>query len=232
MVSGATAGLGGALLGLLVALRLQDGSYAALVQRWYGPVLGASAVVLLALAALVALQTMRNRGTWRANVTPGAAAMVALAGLPIVLGFAYKPAPLTSDSLETLSDGGRSSLQFSTTAAGSPAATRNVYQWAYEFATADPGTLLGDSVDVIGFVYHGDAPQADRFEVARFVVACCVADARGFTLPVRWAGSADLERDSWVRVQGRVGTDPDGALVILAGTVETIGTPANPYIYP
>lgn len=232
MAGKALAGLGAALLGVLLAVRLADGSYTALVQAWYEPVLVGTAIVLLALAAIVSVQVTRERERWRPQLKPGALVMIALAAVPVGMGLLYQPAPLGSKSLETLQDGGRTSLQFSSTAAGADATQRNVYQWAYEFANTEPAEVLGDPVDVTGFVYHADGEPEGVFSVARFVVACCVADARGFTLPVQWGEAEALPNDQWVRVQGRVATDADDGLVILAETVETVETPANPYIYP
>ncbi|MDZ7728757.1 MAG: TIGR03943 family protein [Dehalococcoidia bacterium] len=151
---------------------------------------------------------------------------------PVVLGLLFQPVQLGSSSLETLQEGGQSSIQFSSTASGSGSSGRNLYQWAYQFANTEPSTLLGEQVDVIGFVYHGESDAADEFQVARFVVACCVADARGYTLPVRWPGASELEADTWIQVTGRIGTTADGAPIVLADTVESIEAPANPYIYP
>lgn len=232
MVDKGLAGIGGGALGALLALRVVDGSYTALVQAWYEPVLVATAGLLLALAAVALVQAARSGGGWRPTLRPGPAVMIALAGIPIVLGLAYEPKPLGSASLETLESGGRSSLQFSSTAAGSDAAQRNVYQWAYEFANTEPAELLGDDVAVTGFVYHGEDDADGVFQVARFVVACCVADARGYTLPVRWSDTEALGNDEWVQISGRIGTAADGSLIVLADTVTTIEAPSNPYIYP
>jgi putative membrane protein len=232
MVGKGLAGLGGGALGLLLAIRIADGSYAALVQGWYEPVLIGTALLLLLLAAIVSFQVLRGGGRWRPQFRIGAVAMIGLAAIPILLGLVYQPQPLSSASLETLQDGGRSSLQFSSTAAGSDPSRRNIYQWAYEFAHTEPAELLGDPVDVIGFAYHAADQPEGVFQVARFVVACCVADARGYMLPVRWSDAESLRNDTWVHVTGRIGTAPDGSLIVLADAVETIEAPANPYIYP
>lgn len=233
MVGKALAGLGSGALGLLIALRLIDGSYTALVQGWYEPVLLVTAAALIALGALASIQAAREGNTSpRPRLTAGAFGIIALAAIPVVIGFAYEPRPLGSDSLETLEGDGRSSLQFSSTAASSDPSQRNVYQWAYEFANTDPAEILGDDVNIKGFVYHPDDAEEHIFEVARFVVACCVADARGYTLPVSWDGAAELPSDQWVDISGRIGTGPDGSPVVLADSVEHIEPPANPYIYP
>lgn len=232
MVGKGLAGIGGGAFGLLLAIRIADGSYAALVQGWYRPVLIGTALVLLVLAAVVSYQVMRSNGRWKLQMQPRAVVMVALAAIPLALGFAYEPKPLGSASLETLQDGGRSSLEFSSTAMGSDPSQRNIYQWAFEFANTEPSELLGESVNVMGFVYHASDQPDGTFQVARFVVACCVADARGYMLPIRWNGADSLRNDTWVEVTGRIGTAPDGSLVVMADTVEQIEAPANPYIYP
>lgn len=232
MVGTAMAAFGGALLGLLIAVRLGDGSYASLVQGWYRPVLIATSAVLLVMASLVATQLIRTRARWQAKPSWQGIAMATLTAVPLILGFTYRPSPLGSASLDSPQDGGANSVQFSASASSPDAANRNIYQWAYEFVTAPPGSLIGNSVDVVGFVYHGEAAPQDEFEVARFVVACCVADAMGYAVPVLWAESAGLPQDRWVRVRGRVGVSPGGDLIILAEAVEPVAAPSNPYIYP
>ncbi|MEJ5221819.1 MAG: TIGR03943 family protein, partial [Tepidiforma sp.] len=92
--------------------------------------------------------------------------------------------------------------------------------------------IAGQPVDVIGFVFRKPDDPPDRLRVARFVVACCIADAQGFTLPVAWKDAGALTNDQWVRVEGRVGIGPDGEPVVLAAAVTPIEAPQNPYIYP
>lgn len=231
MVRQALLGLAAAVFGLVLVLRLTDGTSAFLVQSWYQPILVGSATVLLALAALATVQALRNRGTeQRFRLSrPGVVAAV-LIGLPLALGIAFKPQPLGTASL----DSGRASAlgQFASSAGTADPTQRNIYQWAYEFQTTDPSKLVGQPVEVIGFVYHGKDDPADRFSVARFVVACCVADATGFKLPVQWAQGAALPLDKWVRVAGRVATAQDGSAIIQASAVEQVEAPSNPYIYP
>jgi uncharacterized repeat protein (TIGR03943 family) len=219
------------LLGCVLAVRLSDGSVAFLVQSWYEPILVAAAVALLFLAAAVSIQALRVGGRWDLRTRPGGLVTASLVLLPIFLGLAMKPQPLASQSLGSgLSQD--SLRQFSQSAANDDPARRNIYQWAYEFQSADPRTLAGQSVDVVGFVFHGKDDAPEHFQVARFVVACCVADATGHSLPVHWPGSATLQQDSWVHVVGHVVATPGGTAEIQATSVDLVEAPSNPYIYP
>jgi uncharacterized repeat protein (TIGR03943 family) len=231
VVTRAFTALAGAMLGLLLLRRLADGSSTALVQSWYSPVLLAAGLALAALAAFTAAQCIRPGGRWRVRTSPGAAVLALAVFVPVAVGLAVTPRPLGSTSLKDDSGfvGGARLSGASTRPAPED---RNLYQLAYELQSTALATLIGDPVDVIGFVHHGKEPRPGRFYAARFVVACCVADAVGVTVPVAWQGAATLGRDTWVRVVGRIGVDAEGAPIVVAASVEPIGAPANPYIYP
>jgi uncharacterized repeat protein (TIGR03943 family) len=230
MVNRAFHALSAALLALVLAVRLADGSFTALVQTWYEPLLLGSVAVLLICAVAVGLASVRAGGSWRPAIGPGGALTVVAIAASVALGLTFKPAPLDSSNLE--SDPGVDVTAFSATAAEDDPLRRNVYQWAYVFASQDPADIIGLQASVVGFVHHPADGLEGGFEVARFVVACCVADARGYTLPVAWEAAADLPANAWVRVSGSVRTDPAGAPVIAATAVEIIDAPSNPYIYP
>ncbi len=229
MVKQVILGAGAALLGALLVLRLIDGTAGYLVQSWYIPVILVSALILLGLAVLAGLPAIRSRERFSIQPTTAGLLTAGMVAFPVVLGLVFQPRPLGTTSLDTDSVSAR---QFSASAASADPARRNIYQWAYEFETADPASIVGDDVEVIGFVFHKEGDPADRFLVARFVVACCIADAQGFSLPVQWRAAQDLANDQWVRVLGRVSTAADGALIIQATEIEPVEAPSNPYIYP
>ena len=216
---------------LALVLRLADGSVSALVQSWYRPILVASVVVLGPCALFGGIQSASSKARWTPRFTArGATAAVLVAAL-ILLALFFVPAPLASGNI----DPGQASLpqRLANATSSNDPASRNIYQWAYEFQSASPDRLVGQPVEVIAFVYHGkDGPQDGRFMAARFVVACCVADALGVTLPVRWPAAAALPRDAWVHVKGAVARAEDGTLVVNAASVEFVNAPSNPYIYP
>lgn len=230
MVRQAFNAIAGALVALVLAVRIADGTFTALVQTWYEPLLVASVLVLVACALLVGVGAVRSGGRWQAVFSIGPAMGAVAIAIPVALGLAFEPAPLDGGSLA--STDGNDLAAFSATAGEDDPSRRNVYQWAYAFASDATGELIGLDVNVIGFVHHTAETGEGRFLLARFVVACCVADARGYSLPVQWHSSEALTQDGWVRVIGRVGTDASGQPVVLASSVEEIDAPANPYIYP
>lgn len=227
MVRHGLAAAGGAVLGALFLLRLADGTAGYLVQSWYEPLLAATAAGLVALGASAGLAARRDGLSWSWRATPGGLLTAGLVSLPIVIGIGLRPEPLGSRSLAE----GEGVRQFGTLVGVANSAERNLYQWAYAFETEDPAALAGEAVDVVGFVYRPGAGEG-RFMVARFVVACCVADAQGFVLPVQWKNEGELKDDQWVRILGRVGTSADGRPIVQATSVELIEAPSNPYIYP
>jgi uncharacterized repeat protein (TIGR03943 family) len=230
MVANAFNALGAALLALALAIRISDGTFTALVQTWYEPLLIASVVLLVLCSAASAAAAVRSRQRARVAMAPAALLAAAIFALPVVLTLAYEPRPLSSTSLD---DSATSSPDaFSATAEEQDPIRRNVYQWAYAFATQPPSDLVGLEVSAIGFIHHSDDVPVGQFRLARFVVACCVADARGFSIPVQWDASGGLLSDGWVRVIGRIGTDSDGLPIVAAARVEPIDAPTNPYIYP
>ncbi|MBT8368840.1 MAG: TIGR03943 family protein [Deltaproteobacteria bacterium] len=60
----------------------------------------------------------------------------------------------------------------------------------------------GKRVAVEGMVYRAAKVDKHGFLLFRFAVACCAADAVPFSIQVNTATEADLNNDSWVRVEG------------------------------
>src|SRR5262245_626538 len=95
--------------------------------------------------------------------------------------------------------------------------------------------LDGAPALLTGFVHRPAGAAPDRFEVARFMVRCCAADAFPVTMPVRYAAAADLPRDQWVEVEGTfhyAGAGDDREAVVDARAVRPIAQPSRPYMYP
>jgi putative membrane protein len=95
--------------------------------------------------------------------------------------------------------------------------------------------LDGAPALLVGFVHRGSDTVPGQFEVARFMVRCCTADAFPVTMPVRYEQAADLPRDAWVEVEGTIhyaGSGDDRAAVVDAREVRRIAQPSRPYMYP
>ena len=117
-----------------------------------------------------------------------------------------------------------------------PAEQRTVLDWIRAFhAQSDPQSLNGETVDVIGFVYHDPRLKTGQFLIGRYAISCCVADATAIGITVNWQQSAALQDNSWVRVQGTLqASQLEGQPVpaIDADQVLPITEPDQPYLFP
>jgi len=101
------------------------------------------------------------------------------------------------------------------------------------FASQDVERARGMKVSCVGFVYREQGAPPERFQVVRFRMWCCAADAQPFYLLVIWPEAASLPTDQWVRVrgviaftQGQGGPQP----YLQADGVEGIKAPRNQYM--
>jgi uncharacterized repeat protein (TIGR03943 family) len=221
-----------AVLAILLTWRTFDGTIFYLVQSWYDSLLYATVTVLAVLACFAAWPLIKDTRRSPLHFDPKVALAAVLVCVPMVLLVAIPAKPLGSDSLARADANQDLSVGTSTGPARSEPASRNVFEWAVAFQTEPPEAIAGQPVDVVAFVYHPEGLAAGRFMAARFVVACCVADARGVALPVEWAGSADLKADAWVRVEGSVAQSSSGEPFVRATSVDYVDAPRNPYLYP
>jgi len=88
----------------------------------------------------------------------------------------------------------------------------------------------GERVTIEGFVTE-ESGEADRFQLTRFVITCCVADATISYVTVVDAPPGTFETDEWVRVTGPIyplGSD----ILVQAVSIEPIDQPDDPYLTP
>jgi uncharacterized repeat protein (TIGR03943 family) len=97
-------------------------------------------------------------------------------------------------------------------------------------AAADLRARAGEIVTMDGFVTI-DPGDTDRFQLTRFVITCCVADATISYVTVVDAPPGRFADDDWVRVTGRI--YPLGADILVdASSVTPISPPEDPYLTP
>jgi uncharacterized repeat protein (TIGR03943 family) len=87
-------------------------------------------------------------------------------------------------------------------------------------------SLRGAPVQLTGFVA---APESDRFELARYQIACCAADAVASVVRVTGASGSRPARDQWVTVTGTFTPAADGVPELHAVSLAEIPTPEDPY---
>ncbi|RLT48262.1 MAG: TIGR03943 family protein [Chloroflexi bacterium] len=116
-----------------------------------------------------------------------------------------------------------------------PPEQRNILEWVRNFNyAADASVYAGQSADVTGFTYFDTRLAPGQFIVARYSISCCVADAMALGMVVQSDQAAPVG-NAWIRVRGpvslvKIGDQP--MPLIKAVSVDGIGAPADPYLYP
>jgi putative membrane protein len=92
------------------------------------------------------------------------------------------------------------------------------------------GLTEGKSVQLVGFV--SSRPEGERpFELSRFYITCCVADAVPVSVHVARGAVRRLrvQRNDWLRVTGVLARG-NREWIIRAVRVEHVDAPSNPYL--
>jgi uncharacterized repeat protein (TIGR03943 family) len=161
----------------------------------------------------------------------------ALVALPLLVGVLVPARPLGAEMLA-----GRGLDATFTSRAVAPTTRQitgepdswNLWEWSMALAMQGDA-LQGKPVDVVGFVFPDERLGTEAFYVVRYTVTCCAADAAAVALPVRWDESATFPADSWVQVQGTLGTITHNGQTmpaIIAATVVPVEQPGRPYLLP
>jgi uncharacterized repeat protein (TIGR03943 family) len=99
---------------------------------------------------------------------------------------------------------------------------------------SQPGVKAGVRVRLVGFVMRKPGTPAGMFQVTRFQINCCIADATPLFVTVDPRGVAP-PRDSWVEVTGPLEpnggrVEGEGRFIVGDALVERISPPAKPYL--
>jgi putative membrane protein len=192
---------------------------------------------LVLLSALVLLLMAAARARLLFNPATGSQSIwvLLLLGLPLLLGTLVPARPLGAGTLagRALNAPGAVAGAWQPPNAGD-SRSWTLLDWSFAQLTM-PDAIAGKPADVVGFVYQQADFGPDMFYTARYVVTCCAADGAAVGLPVVWAGGGTLLPDTWVRVQGVIGSAGIAGVeqpAILADSVEPIPQPESPYLYP
>lgn len=218
-------------IAVLLLVAWLRGTLAFYIHPRYTPLVLLCAVVLFLMAGVRMRALSHNpdgaRLTWSH----------ALVALPLLVGVLVPARPLGA---ETLAGRGldaaftsRSIAPATQQIAGEPDSW-NLWEWSMALAMQGDA-LQGKPVDVVGFVFPDERLGGEAFYVVRYTVTCCAADAAAVALPVRWAEGTALPADTWVQVQGTLGTitrDGQTLPAIFATTVVPVEQPERPYLLP
>jgi uncharacterized repeat protein (TIGR03943 family) len=105
------------------------------------------------------------------------------------------------------------------------------YATQYDDTASTVGAVPGTRVDIAGFVTHPSSGRPGTFAVTRFVIWCCIADAKAYSAQVDAKGLRRFAyRDNvWVRVIGTT-AQRGRRLIVRASTVTRIPRPRSPYL--
>lgn len=159
--------------------------------------------------------------------------------IPLAIGLLIPARPLDSSAFSTKGFNTSAPLVSSDSSARifeTESEERNILDWLKLFNYQDDITeFIGQRASVVGFIYFDEALTGDQFYVSRFVVSCCAADGFAIAMPVRWDDASALQQDAWVVVKGTVeSVDLNGRRVpmIAAESVDAVGVPDQPYLFP
>jgi uncharacterized repeat protein (TIGR03943 family) len=97
---------------------------------------------------------------------------------------------------------------------------------------AQSGIKPGRDLQLEGFVMRGPKGPRHPFDLARFYIYCCVADAVPIDVTIEPADphAAAYKRDDWLSVSGEL-VRRDGELRLRATRIRRIQAPKHPYLW-
>lgn len=159
--------------------------------------------------------------------------------IPLAIGLLIPARPLDSSAFSTKGFNTSAPLVSADSSASifeTESEERNILDWLKLFSYQDDvAQFVGQKASVVGFVYFDETLTSNQFYVSRFVVSCCAADGFAIAMPVRWDNASALQQDAWVVVEGSIESiDLNGRRVplIAADSVQTVGVPDQPYLFP
>ncbi len=94
------------------------------------------------------------------------------------------------------------------------------------------GLQAGSQVSLTGLVMDPSSTPKSKFELGRFYISCCVADALPVpvTIDPKLVGGGPYGEDQWYTVKGTLIDDEDGGYAVEAGVIDEIPEPQHPYL--
>ena len=196
---------------------------------WVVP-FGACALSLLAVAYAVSQNRSRSRRhPLSVNETVGLFALL----VPISLTLLMPNARLGAFAASRHADSG----YFRTLTPRLPTSRADISFLDLRVADGDAtfaqeaGIRDGVRVRLVGFDTGPKPGPAGTFELARFYITCCVADAMAVGVPIETAnaiGATDARKDAWLNVTGTLVRRGD-RWTVTADRIKKVKPPAKPY---
>ncbi len=202
--------------------------------RYLGPrtywVVPFGAFTLLA-AAGIHLMTLRSGGGRKLSV--GQVASLSVLLVPIVAVVMVPRAELGALAASRKATGGVGAAGYSAPPVTSGAEPSFIdVHFANESAEygAKRGVVDGRPMELVGFVSQPSATPGTTFELSRFYVSCCAADAIPYSVMIDPAGvEGDFPVDTWLSVSGTLRQDTQG-FTLEAQRIREVDEPQDPYL--
>ncbi|WP_079504577.1 TIGR03943 family putative permease subunit [Mesobacillus jeotgali] len=111
----------------------------------------------------------------------------------------------------------------------------SIYSSYYEEISSDIDKFQGRKVSLYGFVYKEEGFAENQLVVSRFLVTHCVADASIIGFLSEFPDAAKIEKDTWIKIEGVIGTGSymDNPIPLVKVVKwEIAKEPEVPYLYP
>ena len=236
-----------ALTGFFLLEKVWSGKILLYINQRFVLLILIAGIVLIACAQFIFQERKKSeteenevQGSNLPTLSPGSRVNLIWMVIPLLLGMFVPARALGTSAISnrgiTVSSPFTIQGATNTQALDRPAEQRTVLDWIRAFhAQSDPHSLDGETVDVIGFVYHDPRLKTDQFLIGRYAISCCIADATAIGITVNWGQSGALQDNNWVRVQGTLSAsvlDGQPVPVIAADQVNPITEPDQPYLFP
>jgi uncharacterized repeat protein (TIGR03943 family) len=241
-------------LGAMLLMKISSGTLTFYINERFAWLTFVALLLLIGFAGMLLMRLWENRSLpwFRTRVRAGDEPVdrltqrpnglswsgIALIAIPVILGLVVPARPLGASAVGSQSMGSTTAVRPGNTVTLQRAASgpKNILDWLHDFAlNSDPSAYIGQSVDLVGFVYKDPRDAADQFWVSRFAITCCVADASAVGLLVKTDQAGALKVDSWVHVTGKfnVGDFAGQQMpIIIPDKIEPTSQPDSPYLYP
>jgi uncharacterized repeat protein (TIGR03943 family) len=215
-----------ALVGLLTLRLTVDGTFTRYVQTGMRPWLLSAGVALLALGLVALVMALRAQPDDGLDDGHGVGVGWLLLA-PVVTLLLVAPPSLGSFGVDRSPPiritAGKSQLAPLDTTAGPVSMTLLDYtERAFDH---DGASMRGATIELTGFV---SAAGSGEFDLARYQIACCAADAAAAVVRVVGVGSSP-PRDQWVTVTGSYSPGSSDVPELAATSLQEISAPDDPY---
>jgi uncharacterized repeat protein (TIGR03943 family) len=178
------------------------------------------------VTGLAAAAQLRRRSARRVRLERRQAPGMLVMLVPIVIALATPHAELGAAAAEQRTANPDTAARL---LSGKPASDGVSYAHIMAAASGpQPGVTVGTRVRLVGFVMRRPGTTPPLFQVARFYITCCVADATVVYATVSTDTPAP-PRSTWIDVTGTLARQ-DGELVVRATRIDRIEQPAKPYL--